>query len=139
MAELRKKEPWWPTCSATDKACNDPASMIFVQSENWQNWESRYPVGSIIGFTAWGLFFAVTVVLIFYDMYQKYKEYKDMVEDDVSVLRTTLGVSENRWDDIQKELETRLRGGIKEEGGDDQLLGEAMKLTKAEYEKNLEK
>ena len=64
------------------------------------------------------------------------EDYREKVENDTHTLRA-LVKDDARWKEIERELATRLQGGDYEAQGDDQLLGEAAKLTSAEYRANL--
>ena len=143
-AELRKAETWWPTCASfrlaypdSKEPCVEPESF-FLQSKQFAAWEHRYPIGAIIGFALWALAFVITVIMIFYDINKRRIEYDAMIEDDIQTLKN-LNLSAGQWEEINKELETRLKGVETEEKGDDQLLGEAAKLNEGEYRQHMQK
>ena len=56
-------------------------------SENFQNWEARYPFGAIVGFVLWALAFVVTVIIVFHDIKKRMEEYTEKVENDLYTLK----------------------------------------------------
>ena len=62
--------------------------------------------------------------------------YEEEIENDIATLKG-LGISSNRWEEIERELQTRLKGQDTEDKGDDQLLGEAAKLSTTEWRARL--
>ena len=44
--------------------------------------------------------------------------YEEEIENDIATLKG-LGISSNRWEEIERELQTRLKGQDTEEKGDD--------------------
>ena len=139
---LIAEEPWWPTCASFKEAnpdstqpCTNPWSFMNM-SPNYQNWEQRYPMGALIGFVLWGLAFVTTVGIVFHDIKKRMEGYKEKVENDIHTLKE-LDIGQGRWSEIENELAVRLQGKELEEKGDDQLLGEAAKLSEGEYRSNL--
>ena len=104
-----------------------------------QNWEQRYPIGAVIGFILWGLGFVTTVGMIFWDIRKRKEHYTNLVEEDIHTLKNTIQVDNHTWGDIQRDLAQRLAGTETEDKGDDQLLGEAARLSEQEYRPNLGK
>ena len=62
--------------------------------------------------------------------------YEEEIENDIATLRG-IGIPSGRWDEIQRELATRLKGNEQEEGGDDQLLGKAVDVPDAQWRAKL--
>ena len=56
-----------------------------------------------------------------------------MIDEDISTIKN-LGLS-GRMSEFEAELAIRLSGFKKEDTGDDQLMGEALKLTADQYKK----
>ena len=139
---LKEAEPWWPTCAEFKAAnpestqpCTNPWSHMNM-SPNYQNWDERYAFGAFAGFILWGLAFVSTVGIVFHDINKRMNEYSEKVENDKYTLRQ-LDIGAARMSEIEAELEIRLIGKEIEAQGDDQLLGEAAKLSEAEYRANL--
>ena len=112
-----------------------PKESFAVQSADMNAWSSTGEVGAILGFITFGVLFLFTVVSIFYDNSQRSKAYDEMIEDDLQEMKR-LGMDKDMAE-IKKELAVRLSGQKVEYSGDDQLLGEAVKLTHEQYKKYL--
>ena len=114
---------------------NDGTSKIesfYKQSDSQNELGSKGKTALIIGFGVFGLFYLYTVVYIFYDLFSNIKMYGEMIEEDKKTLKYELNVDPDNAD-FQDKLNDRLKGIKEEEGGDDQLLGEASKLNQGEY------
>ena len=72
-----------------------------------------------IGFSLGGIFFFATLVAICLDIKKRGKEYEDLIQDDLMVMEQLGLKSGDKWDRIQKELQDRLTGKVKENTGDD--------------------
>jgi hypothetical protein len=108
-----------------------PKESMYRMSPDYNYWDNRYPVGAIIGFVISAILYIYIVVLIFRDIFKSMREYDEVIKDDLDELKK-LGLGP-RMDEINAELELRLKGKIEDNAADDQLLGEAAKLKAGEY------
>ena len=97
-----------------------------VKSPDFNTWDERYPIPAVIGFALFGIAYVVTVAAIFWSIRQSKIDYDEMIQDDLNEMRK-LGMD---MKDIELELVEALKGKVQENMGDDQLLGEAMKLQR---------
>ena len=91
------------------------------------DWGSRSQAGAIIGFGVFGFAYLATVISIILDIRKSGNNYDQMIAEDISTINN-LGLS-SRMSEFEAELAIRLSGVKKEDTGDDQLMGEAQKLT----------
>ena len=77
--------------------------------------------------------FSYTVVMVFLDIKKNGENYDELIHNDLATM-SQLGL-DNKRGEIQKELEERLAGVKKEDGIDDQLLGEAAKMDSSKFGK----
>lgn len=82
-----------------------------------------------MGFGVFFVAYIITVIMIFRDVAASKVKYQEMIVDDIKNLEN-LSISTN---DLQEDLQIRLKGIKAEDGTDDQLLGEAVKLTKDQF------
>ena len=66
------------------------------------------------------------------------EDYDEKIASDIQELKD-LQITGSRMQEIDAELDKRLNGGQEEVKGDDQLLGEAAKLSPNEYRQHLGK
>ena len=111
---------------------SSPRESFFDQSEGDTEWAGASTAGAIIGFTVFGVAFLGTVVAIFYDTHKRSLDYDAKIAKALSDM-TKLGMDKD-MEQINKELQARIAGSKKDEGVDDQLLGEAQKLAPADYQ-----
>ena len=71
----------------------------------------------------------ITIIWIFYDISKTSAMYDNLIEEDKVKLQE-LGM---KHENLQEELDIRLNGGKEEDLGDDQLYGEAARLSEAEW------
>ena len=123
------------TVGASSFIGESPVSSFLRMSDDMNDWTAEGEAGSwgicVIGFTVFIMTYLFVVVALFHDVLGKIKEYSGLIEDDKDQL-TRLGFNIEDADFLQA-LENRLKGVKEDEGADDQLIGEAMKLTSAEY------
>ena len=94
--------------------------------------------GTIAGFAIFAIMFIITIIMIFHDIKKRYDEYVILVEEDKVMIKEL----EKHFPDNERikseriraeELARRLAGTKPEDKGDDQLLGEAVKLTASQW------
>ena len=108
-----------------------PDASFYVQSENLNKFDGTRTVGAILGFAAFGVAFMTTVVMIFIDINKRKNDYEEMIIDD-KVEMTRLGM-DSKMGELNEELKKKLAGVKDEDEGDDQLMGEASKLSPADF------
>ena len=103
----------------------------------WDYDEGPSWAGMLIGYAIFLTAYLFVVVVLFYDVLSKIKEYDQLIADDIDELKR------NNFDvdseEVKEALKNRLAGIKEEDAGDDQLLAEAAKLEKENYEKYLRK
>lgn len=112
-----------------------PKGSFAVQSADLNQWSSTGEVGALLGFITFGVLLLFTIVSIFYDNSQRSKAYDELIAEDLTQI-SMLGLDKNMAE-IKKELAIRLSGAKIEISGDDQLMGEAAKMTQDQYNKYL--
>ena len=112
-----------------------PKDSFAVQSADLNQWSSTGEVGALLGFITFGVLLLFTIVSIFYDNSQRSKAYDELIAEDLTQI-SMLGLDKNMAE-IKKELAIRLSGAKIEISGDDQLMGEAAKMTQDQYNKYL--
>ena len=106
-------------------------SFLYISSNKNQWGDDASWAGAVLGFTIFIVTYLFVVVAIFYDAISKIREYSEMIEDDKqSLARLNYDINN---EDFLKALDNRIRGIKEEEGADDQLIAEAMKLESAQY------
>ena len=70
-------------------------------------------------------------MLVFHDIAKRLKQYEEVIADDKAAM-SQLGM-DKFMPELEAELATRLSGRVVEDTGDDQLMGEAAKLSTTEY------
>ena len=110
-----------------------PESHMNMSQPEGQDWGGRSKTGAILGFTVFVAAYIATVISIFVDIRKSGVSYDQLIADDVQEIKN-LGMTSNMTE-INAELAIRLSGVKSEETGDDQLLGEALKLTLDQYKK----
>ena len=108
-----------------------PKESFYIQSEDYAKWDNTGKVGVILGFGAFAIAYVVTVIKIFIDIRKRYEFYSNKVAEDLETMKT-LGMEKNMAE-IQKDLTLRLQGREVEDAADDQLFGEAQKVTHDEF------
>ena len=114
---------------------SSPRSSFQGMSEDMNAWSDSGIVGATLGYAAFGAAYLFTVAAIFMDMDARGKLYDEMIKDDLAQLRS-LGL-ENKMNEYEAELKISLAGKKEETSGDDMLMGEAAKLTSAQYSKHM--
>ena len=107
------------------------ASFEVQSSPDGNDWKGRSQVGVGLGFSVFGIAYLYTIIQIFIDINKRGKSYEKDIDDDMSQIKT-LGLMP-RMAEFDAELAIRLSGAAVDNTGDDQLIGEAMKLTQAQY------
>ena len=109
-----------------------PKASFYLQSEDNNTWEN-WSFSAIVGFAMLLVAFTYTVVMVFLDIKKNGENYDELIHNDLATM-SQLGL-DNKRGEIQKELEERLAGVKKEDGIDDQLLGEAAKMDSSKFGK----
>ena len=104
-------------------------------SENKNEWIPVNAVGTIIGFSVFGILYIYTVISVLIDTYNKGIEYDSLIENDLAEMQR-LGMDKNN-DDFQEGLKNALLGIREEDKGDDQLYGMAVGLTADQWKKGM--
>ena len=104
-------------------------------SENKNEWIPVNAVGTIIGFSVFGILYIYTVISVLIDTYNKGIEYDSLIENDLAEMQR-LGMDKNNAD-FQEGLENALLGIREEDKGDDQLYGMAVGLTADQWKKGM--
>ena len=107
-----------------------------VQSEatTWERDANQIPC--IVGFVIFGCFYFFTIFYVFVDINRRLATHKEDVADALRQLKE-LGMDERngQWPALQQELQNKLKGVVATEGQDSQLMGGAIEVTQAEWEK----
>lgn len=106
------------------------ANMSPIEGNDWKD-SSRAGVG--LGFSVFGLAYFYSVLQIFIDIDKRGKSYDSDIEEDLKKINE-LGLG-SRMSEFKAELDVRLSGSKVDSGADDQLIGEAIKLTESQYSK----
>ena len=104
-------------------------------SENKNEWIPVNAVGTIIGFSVFGILYIYTVISVLIDTYNKGIEYDSLIENDLAEMQR-LGMDKNNAD-FQEGLKNALLGIREEDKGDDQLYGMAVGLTADQWKKGM--
>ena len=104
-----------------------PESFMNMSAAEGQDWSGRSKTGCVLGFIVFGCAYIATVISIAIDIRKSGANYEQMIADDLQEMKT-LGMN-NQMAEIEAELVVRLSGVVAENTGDDQLLGEALRLT----------
>uniref|UniRef100_A0A7S3CU92 Uncharacterized protein n=1 Tax=Strombidium rassoulzadegani TaxID=1082188 RepID=A0A7S3CU92_9SPIT len=108
------------------------------QSSNKNEWTDVSLTGMVVGYGVFFLLYVYTIGFLIYDLAMNVESLDKQIEKDVNILQGELNVHIYS-DEFRKRLSDRLNGIKEEEDGDDQLLTEALKLTKDKYEKYMKK
>ena len=84
----------------------------------------------VLGFGVFFIAYVYTVIQIFVSIAADKLKYEEDIKDD-KVSIESLGL---KVEDFAEDLKIRLAGEKNEDLGDDQLMGEASKLTAKDYE-----
>ena len=106
----QNKQPF-PTETCADYPggkCSDPMSFRY-QSESFNNWESRYPIGAILGFAAFACAYVFTIIAIFRDIGKRMENYTQDIADAENEMKK-LGMDFGPGSDIARELAQRMAG-----------------------------
>ena len=82
-----------------------------------------------------GIAYLYAIVSIMMDINKSGKDYDRMIADDLSEIKM-MGLS-GRMAEFEAELTIRMSGAKANEGMDDQLLDEAMRLSTDQYKKHM--
>ena len=109
-----------------------PVESFLKMSSNKNAWaDDASWAGCVLGFTIFIVTYLFVVVAIFYDVLSKIREYSERIEDDKQTLaRMNFDINNV---DFLKALDNRIKGIKEEDGADDQLIAEAMKLESNQY------
>tara|TARA_B110000285_G_C15135193_1_gene626352 strand:+ start:96 stop:533 length:438 start_codon:yes stop_codon:yes gene_type:complete len=117
------------TMNAIFQGCS-PMNSFKIKSTNYGLiWSGSSQFGAIVGFALFGIMYLFTIVSIIIDIFKRQAEYEAEVEADKTKL-TELGIDVLSLD---AELQKRLNVTEVVANADDQLLGEASKLTVGQY------
>ena len=108
-----------------------PESFAIQSSPDGNNWKGRSQAGAAIGFIVFGAAYLATVIAIFVDISKSSKNYDQQIAADIQKLKD-MGLS-GKLPEYEAELNIRLSGVKKDDSGDDQLLGEAIRLSYDQY------
>ena len=100
-------------------------------SEDLNDFNDVGKIGCIVGYVVFFLGYIYTVCRVFSDISTAGKELDQDISNDMAKI-AALNLTKN-LPEMQAELAKRLSGAKIGEGGDDQLLDEAGKLTEAEF------
>ena len=114
---------------------NTVEESFLNMSENKNEWIPVNAVGTIIGFSVFGILYIYTVISVLIDTYNKGIEYDSLIENDLAEMQR-LGMDKNNAD-FQEGLENALLGIRVEDKGDDQLYGMAVGLTADQWKKGM--
>ena len=114
---------------------NTVEESFLNMSENKNEWIPVNAVGTIIGFSVFGILYIYTVISVLIDTYNKGIEYDSLIENDLAEMQR-LGMDKNN-DDFQEGLKNALLGIREEDKGDDQLYGMAVGLTADQWKKGM--
>ena len=114
---------------------NTVEESFLNMSENKNEWIPVNAVGTIIGFSVFGILYIYTVISVLIDTYNKGIEYDSLIENDLAEMQR-LGMDKNNAD-FQEGLNNALLGIRVEDKGDDQLYGMAVGLTADQWKKGM--
>ena len=114
---------------------NTVEESFLNMSENKNEWIPVNAVGTIIGFSVFGILYIYTVISVLIDTYNKGIEYDSLIDNDLAEMQR-LGMDKNNAD-FQEGLENALLGIREEDKGDDQLYGMAVGLTADQWKKGM--
>ena len=114
---------------------NTVEESFLNMSENKNEWIPVNAVGTIIGFSVFGILYIYTVISVLIDTYNKGIEYDSLIENDLAEMQR-LGMDKNNAD-FQEGLNKALLGIREEDKGDDQLYGMAVGLTADQWKKGM--
>ena len=100
-------------------------------NEDLNEWSSGGTVGAIIGFAIFGIMYLYAIVMIFLDIKKNDEKYTELLADAHHEM-SKLDMDKNS-DEMKTGLANRLAGKILDGSADDQLLGEAMKVSPEVY------
>ena len=104
------------------------ATLVFTTPDpEYVNDYSPNPVGLILGFGLFALFYLYALVRLFIDEKDRHADYEQKIEDDLKHMEK-LGISKKEIADYDQELVEKLAGGAKVEDSSDQLMQEALKM-----------
>ena len=84
-----------------------------------------------MGFTVFALAYLYTVFAIIVDIRKRAEDYDEKIADAQQQM-LDLGM-QSKMADINAALQLRLKGISEDDGADDQLMGEAMKLSDSQF------
>ena len=119
--------------AAVYKGSSPHESFYKMSPPEGNDWQSRNVAGAILGFAVFGCAYLATVISIVLDIRKTDANYDQLIAEDISTIKN-LGLS-GRMSEFEAELAIRLSGVKQEDTGDDQLMGEALKLTHDQYKK----
>ena len=124
------------TASAQKSWKHNTVEESFLNMSVDQNeWIPANAVGTIIGFSVFGILYIYTVIAVLLDTYNKGLEYDSLIENDLAEMQR-LGMDQNNAD-FKEGLKNALLGIREEEKGDDQLYGIAVGLTADQWKKGM--
>lgn len=104
-----------------------------MSSADSNKWDGKSVTGAVLGFAVFGCAYIATVISIILDIRKSSNSYDQLIAEDHATMKN-LGLS-NKMAEFEAELQIRLSGKKMDNTGDDQLLGEAQKLTRDQYAK----
>ena len=110
-----------------------PESFAKMSSPDGNDWGARNQAGAILGFAVFGCAYVATVIAIMLDIKKNGLSLDQSIADDLSEMKG-MGL-DSKMAEFKAELEIRLSGVKVFDTGDDQLLGEAQKLTQDQFKK----
>ena len=104
------------------------ATLTFTSPDpEYVNDYSPNPIGLVLGFGIFALFYLYALVRLFIDEKERHADYEQKIEDDLKQMEK-LGISKAEVAEFDKELAAKLAGGAKVEDSSDQLMQEALKM-----------
>ena len=113
-----------------------PRASFYLMSEDLNGWTQIEAILAIVGFVIFFGMYAFTVIYIFVDTYRRGVEYEELIENDKQTM-TSLGMNYTTDDEFLQGLKDKIAGTKREDQGDDQLFGQASKLTEAQWKKGV--
>ena len=110
---------------------SSPRASFYLQSEDLNKIEPIPQIIMIVGFAVFGIMYVFTVCYIFYDTYLRGVEFDEAIANDKAAMRDLK--IDTTAKDFQDGLRDAIAGIKKEDTGDDQLFGTAVKLDKSEW------
>ena len=110
---------------------SSPKESFYKMNDDVNEWTGSGQVGAILGFGIFGIMYLYAIVMIFMDIRKNDKHYTALLEE-ANTQMSQLGIDRHSAE-MKEQLALRLAGKIQDNSADDQLLGEAMKVSPEVY------